>query len=46
MRKLSFVNDKNMYIYCQNNAWYDKGIIIEWINKIFLKTVYKKKYYL
>ena len=37
MRKLSFVKNNNMYIYCQKNSWCDNNLFIEWINEIFIK---------
>ena len=26
LRKLEYVRNNNMFIYCQNNAWFDKFI--------------------
>lgn len=35
LRKLMYVKNNNMFIYCQNNAWCSKFIFTEWIKKVF-----------
>ena len=37
LRNLSYAKNKNMLIYYNQNAWWDKYIFSEWLFKIFLK---------
>ena len=37
LRNLPYAKNKNMLIYCNQNAWWDKYIFSEWLFKIFLK---------
>ena len=36
LRKLDFVRENKMFIFCQNNAWCDKYIFSQWVKKIFI----------
>ena len=36
LRKIEYVRNKQMFIYCQNNAWCDKFIFNEWIKNIYI----------
>ena len=36
MNKLDFVKNKNMFVFCQKNAWCDNTLFIQWINRIFM----------
>lgn len=36
MNKLDLVKNKNMFVFCQKNAWCDNSLFIQWIEKIFI----------
>ena len=36
LRKIEYVRNKQMFIYCQNNVRWDKFIFNEWIKNIYI----------
>ena len=36
LRKLDYVRENKMFIFCQNNAWCDKYIFSQWVKQIFI----------